>query len=141
MLQDTVLWTLAGLAVIAVAIAYIDPRSRPYARRYGWGLVVLAAGLAGYALLRRRPGRRTEDVAIAGGKQLAAENLTAIDTVVESALEEQAKADLELVRRRVEEEQKRAVLDAEVTAVENVSDSLERRKALIALAKKYQDRS
>ena len=118
-------------------MVYIDPRTRPYARRYGWSLVVLAALLGGYALLRRRPGR-SADTALAGGKQLAEKNLTAVDKVVEAALEEQAKADLDLVRARVEAEEKRAVLDAEVEALRSVDDSLERRKALIALAKKYE---
>jgi hypothetical protein len=136
MLQDIVLWTTVLAVLTGLGAAFAFPRTRPYAKKYWWVGVAIAAGALAMVLLRRRGGHST-DKAVEEGRQIAKDNVTALDTVIDHALEQQARADVELTRARFRAESAREKIDAELEAVALVDDSLERRKALIAIAGKH----
>lgn len=136
MLGDTVLWIIVIGVLAGLGVAYANPSTRPYAKKYWWLAVAIAASVLAFLLLHRRGGRAIDD-AIEGGQDIAEENLTAIDAVIDHALEQQAAVDVELARARLRASDERELVDAELAAIAEVDDSLERRKALIALAKKH----
>ena len=133
MLQETLGWTVLLLGVVAYAAAWAIPTTRPYAKKFWWVAVALAAVAVGLIVLRRRPGRYDLEGAQEGGKDIQDASMGAIDAIVDKALEEQAKSDAELARNRLHSEQERKEFDAKLDAVSQADDSLERRKALIRL--------
>jgi len=136
MLQDIVLWVIVIAVLVGLGVAFAVPSTRPYAKKYWWLLVAVAAGALALVLFRR-PGGSSETKAIGEGRQIAKENTTAIDTIIDNALEQQAKADVELARARLRASDERALVDAELSTIALVDDSVARRKALIALAEKH----
>jgi hypothetical protein len=138
MLGDTLLWIVVVGALAAFGIAYATPATRPYAKKYWWVFVAVAASAAAFALLRRQGGHKIDDD-IEEGREIADENMGAIDGVIDYALEQQAAADVELERKRLDAELGREVVDAELEAIKTVDDSVARRKALIALAAKKKE--
>ena len=137
MVQETFGWVLLVGLLVGFIVAYANPATRPYAKKYWW--VVVAVGVAGAALvlLRRKPGRDPNQQARDEGVEMLEENLGAVDSLVEYAFEKQASADAELARRRIESDAAKERFDVAVGAIEKVDDSLDRRKALIALVEEY----
>lgn len=133
MLQESLGWILALGAVVAFAIAYAIPTTRPYAKKYWWWAVAIGIVGVAFVLLRKKPGRDPTQEAREEGEEILERNLGVVDLVVDHALEKQVAADAELARRRLESDADREKFDAQVAAIEKVDDSLERRKALISL--------
>lgn len=130
-------WIIVFGVVIAYAAAWAIPTTRPYARKL-WGVALIAFGVGvGLVVLGgRKPGRpilETSEEDRERGKDIAGENLGILDAIVDSALEQNAIADAELTRKLVKSDEKLKEYDAQVSAIKKVDDSLERRKALIAL--------
>ena len=134
MLGETVGWLILLLGGLAYGAAWAYPPTRPYARKF-WHFAVVAFAVAiGLIVLRKRPGRDVEG-AKAEGEAVHNEAIGAIDGIVDRAREGMARADAELAVSRAESEKQRAILAAKLDAVSKVEDSMERRKALIEIAK------
>jgi hypothetical protein len=137
MIQESLGWILVFGALVALAVAYAVPATRPYAKKYWWFAVALVVVGIAFILLRKKPGRDPNQEAREEGEEILEENLGAVDAIVDYALEKQVAADAELTRRRLESDAARERFDAQVAAIEEVDDSLERRKALINLVEDY----
>lgn len=137
MLQESLGWILVFGVLVGFAIAYAVPATRPYAKKYWW--VAVAIGVVGAAaiLLRRKPGRDPNQEARDEGEEILEQRLVLVDRIVDHAYEKQAAADAELARKRLDSDIVRGRFDAQVAAIEQVDDSLERRKALINLVEDY----
>ena len=132
LIEDTILWVGVVGVLVAMGIGYAVPTTRPYVKKYWWLGVIVAGTLLGIVLFRRRPGSQiTTD--IEDGRVIANENITALDSVIDGAKEQMARADADLTRARLREESARQEFDSKLEAVDLIDDSLERRKALIKL--------
>ena len=136
MIIDTVIWLIMVAVVAALAIGFALPATRPYAKKYWWMAAAIFC-LLGALVLLRRPAGRTLLEAKEEGKDIADQNLGMLDSVVERAQLGITEADVELHVKTIAAEDDRRAFMAEVEATERVTDSYERRKALIALMKDY----
>jgi hypothetical protein len=134
MLQDTALWIAVAVVLVGFGIAYALPSSRPYAKKYWWLFVATAVGLAAFALLRRRAGHSVDE-AIEEGQDIAEQNSSLLDGVVDMALEKHEIANIELTSSRQKSEIDRQNTTIKLEAISKVDDSMARRKALVALSK------
>ena len=130
--MDVLSWLLLAALFLAALAGYIYSPTRPYVVKYWWALVGVAALVAGYALLRRRPGNPI-DKTLAEGEDIAEANTAAVDLLIDTAQENYVRADLELERKRLDNWADKAVFDDKVAVVNTIEDSVERRKALIKL--------
>ena len=136
MFEDIAIWILVVGVLVGLGAAYATPSTRPYAKKYWWLAVVLAAVGASYVLLRRRPGSVT-DAQIDEGQEIAKTNTAAFDAIVDHAQEQAAWADAELTRKRIESKITRAKYDTEVETIAKIEDSVARRKALIQIVEAH----
>lgn len=132
MVGDIVLWILALGSLAALAAAFVSPTTRPYAKKYCWIIFVVVGVLVGFVLLRRRPGSNIDEQ-IKEGKKIAGENTAALDKVLDVAYEQVAQADADLARRKLSSLAEKEKYDAQVSAIQKIDSSFERRKALIKL--------
>jgi hypothetical protein len=136
MLEDTALWIVGIGSLAGVGMAFAFPASRPYAKKFWWVAVAVAAVAIGYVLLRRRPGNVIDDQ-IAAGKDIAEQNSAAVDAIIDMAHEKIAWSDAELARKQLQSQAVVDRMDAELETVKKIDDSLERRKALIKVVESY----
>lgn len=136
MLQDSLLWIAILGVLVGLGAAFAVPSTRPYAKKYWWGALIVVAVLLGMVLLRRAPGRSI-DKAIDEGRDISDENLASLDKVVEYAQAGMAEADAELHVKTIAAEEDRKAYTAEVAAIKRVDSSMERRKALIKVVEDY----
>jgi hypothetical protein len=136
MLTDTALWTALLLGAVAYGAMWAFPQTRPYAKKFWWVAVIFLVSMAGIILARGSLGRREDiDDAKREGEDIQKETQGQMDALVDKAREEMARVDAELAVARIESEQERAETQAKLDAVAAIDDSLERRKALIAISK------
>lgn len=136
MIIDTGIWLIAVAAAAALAVGFAVPVTRPYAKKYWWVAAAIFLLLVALVLFRRPAGRSMLE-AQAEGKDITDVNLGAIDSLVERAQLGIAEADVELHVKTIAAEDDRRAFQAEVAATERVTDSYERRKALVGLMKDY----
>jgi hypothetical protein len=136
MLEDIALWIIVLGVLAGLGVAFALPSTRPYAKKYWWLAVAVAAVSVGYILLRRRPGN-VIDAQIDEGQDIAKQNTAAVDAIVDHAQEQMAWSDVELTRKKLESQAAADRMDAELATVEKIDDSLERRKALIKVVESY----
>ena len=135
MIEDIISWIVV-FGVVAASIAlYVSPHTRPYVQKYWWVGVAVGLGALATVFLRRRGVSQIADD-IEEGKDIADQNLDVLSSLVDTALEEQAKADVALKRSRLDAKLGRDIVEAEIEAINQVDDSVARRKALIALAQR-----
>jgi hypothetical protein len=132
MLLDTLTWIIILALGAGIGVAYMNPLTQPYVKKYWWAGVGVVVVLLGFMLLRRRGGNKI-DAAIEEGQQIGAKNLTALDGLVDRAQEGALKADADLKRRLLKTEEERMAFDAKVGVIGTIDNSMERRKALIKL--------
>lgn len=136
MFEDIALWTVVLGVLAGLGLAYAFLSTRPYAKKYWWLAVAVAALALGYVLLRRRPGNKI-DTQVDEGRTIAERNSGAVDLLIDAAYEQAAWADAELARKRLESKVDVERYDAELETVNKIDDSLERRKALIKVVESY----
>lgn len=134
MLEDTLLYVLAFALIGAFIGLFAVPKTRPYAKKYGWTLIAVAVTVVAFIFLRPRPGQKAAEAKEdADTDVIKKEALTVLDTIANKAEEQQLQADAELARRTLVAEEDRKEYDAMLKTVNTIDDSLERRKALIKL--------
>ena len=136
MLTETTLWIVLLLGAVGYAALWAFPSTRPYAKKYWWVAVLVAVGALGIILARGHMGRIDNGEAKKEGEDIQKATQGAMDAIADKAREEMARSDAELAVSRAASEAERSELQAQLDAVAAVDDSLERRKALIAIGKK-----
>jgi len=125
--------------LVALGACYVHPRTRPYARKWGWLVLVPLAFLAGVALLGGR--QREEEASEGDGGAAAGEaSKRAVRELADYALAASADADADLALRRLEATADTdvaladlVVFRASVAEARDLDDAAARRAELIAL--------
>jgi hypothetical protein len=135
MLFETGAWIVLLLGVCGYGLLWVSPSTRPYAKKYWWVAVMVAVTALGFILARGYLGRPDNGEAKREGEDIQKQTTGAMDAIVDKAREEMARSDAELAVSRAASQAERVELQAQLDAVAVVDDSLERRKALIAIGK------
>lgn len=132
MVIESIAWIALFMGILLYAVLYAVPVTRPYARSFWWMAVIAVSATVSVIVFRKTPGR-TDGVDDQTDRAMRDAKLNAIDRIVDFAAEQVVLADSDLARNRLHSADEIKTFDAKLDAISKVDDSLERRRALIAL--------